>query len=108
MNGIASLRFKTVRLRATFKNDVYNTYGIFCATYISTPQGWRRVYTVPLSFFVPGSISAHYTHDVIALAAFGFDTDSTRATEDRPSVSFQAMRMITTAFMKLAMDPLAM
>eukprot|EP00752_Nemacystus_decipiens_P003173 g2936.t1 len=48
-----------------------------------------------------------YTHDVVALAAFGFDADSLRATEDQPSVSFQAMRLIIAAMMKLMLDPVA-
>lgn len=50
----------------------------------------------------------HYTHDVVALAAFGFDADSVRATEDRPSVSFEAMGSIASAIMKLVMDPVSM
>ena len=54
------------------------------------------------------SVSERYTHDVIALAAFGFDADSLRATEDRPSVSFEAMRSIIAAIMRLLMDPLSM
>eukprot|EP00752_Nemacystus_decipiens_P003174 g2937.t1 len=49
-----------------------------------------------------------FTHDVVALAAFGFDADSLRATNDRPSVSFQAMRTIIDSIMRLVMDPLSM
>lgn len=49
-----------------------------------------------------------YSHDVIALVAFGFDADSVRATDDCPSVSFQAMRAVVAALMKLAFDPLSM
>jgi len=45
---------------------------------------------------------------VIALAGFGFDADSVRATRDRPCVSFEAMDDLVVAFMKLIMDPLAM
>eukprot|EP00903_Cladosiphon_okamuranus_P020514 g18832.t1 len=48
-----------------------------------------------------------YTHDVIALAAFGFDSDSLRETDERPSTSFQALRMIIAAMMKLMLDPVA-
>ena len=50
----------------------------------------------------------NYTHDVIALAGFGFDADSVRATKDRPCISFEAMNDLVIAFMKLIMDPLAM
>ncbi|CAN0057062.1 unnamed protein product [Scytosiphon promiscuus] len=47
-----------------------------------------------------------YTHDVTALAAFGFDADSLRATEERPCVSLNAMNKIATAGMALTVDPL--
>eukprot|EP00903_Cladosiphon_okamuranus_P007588 g7361.t1 len=49
-----------------------------------------------------------YTHDVIALAGFGFDADSVRSTKDRSSVSFDAMRKVVAAFMRLLLDPLSM
>ncbi|CAM9573088.1 unnamed protein product, partial [Scytosiphon promiscuus] len=51
-------------------------------------------------------IFERFTHDVIALAGFGFDADSVRATADRPSVSYQAMGNILEALMALLMDPL--
>ena len=54
----------------------------------------RLVHTIPFSLLFVLTILERYTHDVIALAAFGFDADSVQATEDRPSVSFEAMRMI--------------
>ncbi len=64
-------------------------------------------YPAPTPALAP-SCPDRYTHDVIALAAFGFDADSLRATEDRPSVSFQAMHTIVSAGMRLLMDPLSM
>lgn len=56
----------------------------------------------------PVSVTEHYTHDVIALAAFAFDADSVRATKDHPCVSIDAMRRLADAIMALLMDPLAM
>ncbi|CAN0250653.1 unnamed protein product, partial [Scytosiphon promiscuus] len=49
-----------------------------------------------------------YTHDVIALAAFGFDADSVRATRERPCVSFDAMSKVVAAAIALFTDPLMM
>jgi len=43
---------------------------------------------------------ARFTHDIIALTAFGIDVDSTRATEDRPCPSFHA---IESTLMTLAL-----
>lgn len=57
--------------------------------------------------FVRSLVTERYTHDVVALAAFGFDADSLNATEDRPCVSFQAMHNIIAAMMKLMLDPIA-
>lgn len=54
------------------------------------------------------SVAERYTHDVIALAAFGIDADSLRATEDRPCVSYQAMGQLVAAAMALTVDPLMM
>lgn len=68
-----------------------------------------RSHHTPSNFvFLALSVSEHYTHDVIALAAFAFDADSVRATKDHPSVSFAAMRKIADAIMALILDPLAM
>ncbi|CAM9435860.1 unnamed protein product [Hapterophycus canaliculatus] len=49
-----------------------------------------------------------FTHDVIALASFGFDADSVRATKDRPCASFEVTGKIVDALMALLIDPIAM
>lgn len=61
----------------------------------------------PLSLSL-GTAAARFTHDVIALAAFGVDVDSVRATVERPCKSFDAMATKTSAIDKLITKPLDM
>lgn len=48
-----------------------------------------------------------FTHDVIALTAFGLDVDSTSAAPGRPCPSYEAIASATYTIMVLAMKPLA-
>lgn len=49
-----------------------------------------------------------FTHDIIALTAFGFDANSMGATKDKPCKSYDSMAVIFDSLMALVMQPLAM
>ncbi|CAM9472380.1 unnamed protein product [Hapterophycus canaliculatus] len=54
------------------------------------------------------ALEARFTHDTIALAAFGLDVGSITATPGRPCYSYDAIETKTTAFQQLIGEPLAM
>jgi len=74
--------------------------------------------SVPLSLFVSlrsfwaltcYSIAARFTHDIIALAAFGMDMDSVRATAQQPCHTSDAITACVSTFEKLvAATPVTM
>lgn len=53
------------------------------------------------------SVTARFTHDIIALAAFGVDVGSITATPERPCHSFEGIEGATMAFEALVMNPIA-
>ncbi len=74
-----------------------------------TPGPYRSMYVhssvdIPPSLFVFRSIrlaTARFTHDIIALVAFGVDVGSITATPERPCHSFDAIEVTTTAVGRL-------
>lgn len=54
------------------------------------------------------AISARFTHDIIALTAFGFDANSMGATKEKPCKSYDSMAVIFDSLMALLMQPMAM
>lgn len=54
------------------------------------------------------TLTARFTHDVIAMVAFGLDVRSISATADRPCDSFEAIDVKTSAFGRLVRKPLDM
>lgn len=51
---------------------------------------------------------ARFTHDIVALAAFGVDVGSITATEEEPCPSFDAIESMTTSLISLMGKPSAM
>jgi len=51
-------------------------------------------------------VTARFTHDIIALVAFGVDVSSITATPERPCHSFDAIEVATTAFVQLIRNPI--
>ncbi len=99
----------TASRRPRIRHRVKNFYGSVCAKAITRfgPAG-RRCHLIPFLLFLGApSVSERYTHDVVALAACGFDSDSLRDTEERPSTAFRSLRVIIAAMMKLMLDPVA-
>lgn len=51
---------------------------------------------------------ARFTHDIVALAAFGVDVGAITATEEEPCPSFDAIERITSALISLMGKPAEM
>ena len=65
-----------------------------------------RPFPLPACTAMP--LPERFTHDCVALAAFGLDADSLRATKGAPCPSFDCMETILKAFMALILKPLSM